>query len=392
MTEALRSEKVVAHPHADSAPSAPAATPAPAPKGRRAQLFAGLGAVVALGAVAYGSWYVLVGSREVDTDNAYVGADSAQISAQVAGPVREVRVSDTQAVKSGDVLVVLDDTDARLALAQAQAALGQAERKVQGYLANDEALSAQVNARTADQTRASAMVAEAQANLDRAKVDLDRRKALSASGAVSGDELTSAQNAYSTAVAGLAAARAAQAQAAAGRSAAAGSLDANQVLTRGSSLADNPEVAAARARVDQAKVDLERTTIRAPIDGVVARRQVQVGQRAAAGVPLMQVVPIDQAYVDANVKEVQLRKVKIGQPAELESDLYGSSAKYHGHVVGLAGGTGSSFAVIPAQNATGNWIKVVQRVPVRIALDPAELKDHPLRVGLSMKAKINIGG
>jgi membrane fusion protein (multidrug efflux system) len=388
MTEnAARAEKFVPHPV--DAPAAPAAAP---PKSRRGALFAGLAAIVAVGAVSYGSWYALVGAKQVDTDNAYVTADTAQVTPLVGGAVTEVHAMDTQAVKKGDVLVVIDNTDARLALAQAQAALGQAQRKVQGYLANDEALSAQVSARAADQARAGAQLTAAQANLDRAKVDLDRRKALAATGAVSGDELTSAQNAYSTAVANIDMAKAAQAQAAAGRLAAAGSLDANQVLTRGSSIADNPEVAVARARVDQARVDLERTVIRAPIDGVVAKRQVQVGQRAAPGVPLMSVVPIAQSYVDANFKEVQLRNVKIGQSAELESDLYGGGVKFHGHVVGLAGGTGSSFALIPAQNATGNWIKVVQRVPVRIALDPADLQAHPLRLGLSMKAKINTGG
>jgi membrane fusion protein (multidrug efflux system) len=371
MTEnAARAEKFVPHPV--DAPAAPAAAP---PKSRRGALFAGLAAIVAVGAVSYGSWYALVGAKQVDTDNAYVTADTAQVTPLVGGAVTEVHAMDTQAVKKGDVLVVIDNTDARLALAQAQAALGQAQRKVQGYLANDEALSAQVSARAADQARAGAQLTAAQANLDRAKVDLDRRKALAATGAVSGDELTSAQNAYSTAVANIDMAKAA-----------------NQVLTRGSSIADNPEVAVARARVDQARVDLERTVIRAPIDGVVAKRQVQVGQRAAPGVPLMSVVPIAQSYVDANFKEVQLRNVKIGQSAELESDLYGGGVKFHGHVVGLAGGTGSSFALIPAQNATGNWIKVVQRVPVRIALDPADLQAHPLRLGLSMKAKINTGG
>ncbi|HWU14058.1 MAG TPA: HlyD family efflux transporter periplasmic adaptor subunit, partial [Caulobacter sp.] len=140
---------------------------------------------------------------------------------------------------------------------------------------------------------------------------------------------------------------------------------------------------------DQAAVDLARTVIRAPIDGVVTRRNVQAGQRVAAGAVLMQVVPVQQAYVDANFKEGQLRKVRIGQPVELEADLYGGSVKYHGTVVGLSGGTGSAFALIPAQNATGNWIKVVQRLPVRVAIAPADLKAHPLRVGLSMKATID---
>jgi membrane fusion protein (multidrug efflux system) len=246
MTDAvLRSEKIIAHPSAFEA-----AKTKLHPRSRRTQLFAGLAAVVVLGGAAYGSWYALVGSREVVTDNAYVAADTAQVTPLVGGAVQEVRAMDTQAVHKGDVLVEIDDTDARLALAQAQAALGQAERRVQGYLANDDALSAQVAARGADQAHAAALVASAQANLDRARVDLDRRKALAVSGAVSGDELTAAQNAFSTAVANLDAARAARAQATAGRSAALASLNANEVLTRGSSIADNPEVAAARARVD----------------------------------------------------------------------------------------------------------------------------------------------
>jgi len=374
-------EKVVAYPAAEDAK--------PPAGGRRGKLFAGLAVVVLLGAAGYGGWYALVGSRQVTTDNAYVAAETAQVTPLVGGPVREVRVSDTQAVKKGQVLIVLDDTDARLAVAQAEAALAQAERRVQGYFANDDALGAQVTARAADESRAAAQVESAKADLDRARVDLDRRKALSASGAVSGEELTAAQNAFDTAKARLEAAQAALAQARASRSAAAGSLEANQVLTRNSTVATNPEVAVARARLDQARVDLERTVIRAPVDGVVARRQVQVGQRVAPGATLMSIVPINQAYVEANFKEVQLKDVRIGQKAELEADLYGRSVKYEGRVVGLAGGTGAAFAVIPAQNATGNWIKVVQRVPVRIALDPEELQVHPLRVGLSMKAVIH---
>jgi len=380
---ALKAENVVTHPASD--------TPKPPAKGKRARLFAGLAAAVVLGGVAYGAWYVLVGSQQVSTDNAYVAADTAQVTPLIAAPVKAVRVVDTQPVHRGDVLVVLDDTDAKLAMAQAQAALGQAQRRVQGYFANGDALSAQVAARGADENRARAQLASAKANLDRAKVDLDRRTNLAASGAVSGEELTAAQNAYATAEAAYDAARAAQAQAQANRAAALGSLEANNALTRDSTVATNPEVAAAKARLDQARIDLERTVIHAPIDGVVAQRQVQVGQRVSPGVPLMSVVPVGQAYVDANYKEVQLKNVRIGQKAELESDLYGHAVKFHGKVVGLAGGTGSAFAVIPAQNATGNWIKVVQRVPVRIALDPEELQVHPLRVGLSMKAVIHTG-
>ncbi|MDR7115379.1 HlyD family efflux transporter periplasmic adaptor subunit [Caulobacter sp. BE254] len=373
-------------------PEAEALTaPAPAAKanGKRKALFAGLGAVVLLGAAGYGAYYVLVGSHHVETDNAYVGAYVAQVTPLIGGPVRSVAVNDTQVVKQGQVLVVLDDTDARIALASAQADLATAQRKVRGYLATDQSLSAQIAARDADQVRAAATLTSARSDLDRARVDLDRRKALAVTGAVSGDELTRAQNALANAQAAYDSAKAAQVQAAANRAAAVGSLAANTTLTDGTSLDTNPEVATARARVDQASVDLARTVIRAPIDGVVTRRNVQVGQRVAAGAILMQVVPVQQAYVDANFKEGQLRKVRIGQPVELEADLYGGSVKYHGTVTGLSGGTGSAFALIPAQNATGNWIKVVQRLPVRVAIDPADLKANPLRVGLSMKATID---
>ncbi len=359
---------------------------------KRKKLFAGLAAVIVVAGAGYGAYYALVGSHHVETDNAYVGADTAQVTPLVGGPVRSVAVHETQVVRQGDVLVTLDDSDARIALASAQADLSRAERRVRGYLATDQSLAAQIAARDADQTRAAANLTSAQADLERARVDLDRRKALAATGAVSGDELTRAQNAYANAQAAFASAKASQVQAQANRAAAAGSLAANAVLTAGASVDANPEVAAARAKVEQAQLDLSRTVIRAPIDGVVAKRNVQIGQRVAAGSPVMQVVPIGAAYVDANFKEGQLRKVKIGQPVELEADLYGGSVKYHGKVAGLSGGTGAAFALIPAQNATGNWIKVVQRLPVRVAIDPADLKAHPLRVGLSMKATIDTRG
>ncbi|KSB89720.1 hemolysin D [Caulobacter vibrioides] len=375
---------------ASSSQEAQAAAKAKAAAGaKRKKLFLGLAAVVLIAGAGYGAYYALVGSHHVETDNAYVGADVAQVTPLVGGPVRSVAVHDTQVVKAGDVLVVLDDSDARIALASAQADLARAERRVRGYLATDQSLSAQIAARDADQARAAASLTSAQADLDRARVDLERRKALAATGAVSGDELTRAQNAFANAQAAFASAKASQAQAQANRAAAAGSLAANAVLTDGTTVDTNPEVAAARAKFEQAQLDLSRTVIRAPIDGVVAKRAVQVGQRVAAGAPVMQVVPIAAAYVDANFKEGQLRKVKIGQPVELTADLYGASVKYHGKVAGLSGGTGAAFALIPAQNATGNWIKVVQRLPVRVAVDPADLKAHPLRIGLSMKATID---
>ena len=370
-------------------PPAPPEAPAKPRFSRRARLFAGLGAVIILGGLGFGGWRLLDGSSHVSTDNAYVDATSAQVTALVGGPVRAVPVFDTQPVKAGQVLVVLDDTDARIAVAAAEAGLAQAQRKVIGYLATDQDLDAKISARAADQSKAAAGVASARADLARAREELDRRKALAVSGAVSGEELTQAQNVFATAAANVQAAEAAQAAATADRKSATAALAANAALTAGVSADDNPEVAAARAKLDQARVDLARTVIRAPVDGVVAKTVVQVGQRVALGEPLMSVVPVQQAYVNANFKEVQLNKVHAGQPVVLKSDLYGSKVSFHGSVVGLSGGTGSAFALIPAQNATGNWIKVVQRLPVRIALDPHELAEHPLRIGLTMAATID---
>jgi membrane fusion protein (multidrug efflux system) len=358
----------------------------------RKQLFAGLAGAVALAAVGGGSAWLLTGSRYVSTDNAYVDATSAQVTPQIAAPVRQLLVSDTQAVKRGQVLVVLDDTDARIALASAQAQLATAQRRVQGYFATGDSLKAQIAARQADQAKAVAGVASAKSDMDRARLDLERRQRLAPAGFVTGEELARVQNAFEAAQASYQSALAAQAQALADRRAAAGSLSANTALTANATVDTNPEVAAARTAVERAQVDLDRTVIRAPIDGVIAKTTAQVGQRVTPGAQLMTVVPIQQAYVDANFKEVQLKKVRDGQPVELRSDLYGSKVTFHGHVAGLAGGTGSAFALIPAQNATGNWIKVVQRLPVRIAMDPGELAAHPLRVGLSMSAKIDLKG
>jgi membrane fusion protein (multidrug efflux system) len=353
-------------------------------------LFIKLGLGVAAVALAYGAYDWLVASRHVETDNAYVGADVAQVTPLLDGPVREVLVQDTQAVKQGDVLVRLDDTDARIALAKAEAGLAQAIRRVRGLSATDTGLGAQVAARDADEARAAAAVVVARADADKAAIDLKRREALAASGSVSGEELTLARNAQATAQANLRSAQAAVALAAANRGAAVGTREANKVLIENSSVENNPEVLAAQAVRDQARVDLERTVIRAPFDGIVSRRQVQVGQRVKQGQMLMVVVPVQSAYVDANYKEVELTKVRAGQKVTLTSDLYGSSVVYHGKVVGFSGGTGAAFAVVPAQNATGNWIKVVQRLPVRIALDPKELAEHPLRLGLSMNADIEV--
>jgi membrane fusion protein (multidrug efflux system) len=368
--------------------AAPAAAPAPN-GGRRKQLVSILFGAVALGAVTYGVWYMVVGSRYVSTDDAYVDADVAQVTPLVSGVVQEVRVVDTQPVKKGDVLVVIDPADARIEVAQAEAALGQAERRVRQYFATDDALSGQLAARDADVARARADVAQAQANLDKAQVDYGRRDKLKGTGAVSGDELTAAKTALDTAKAAAVAAQAALAQAEASEKAAVGQREANTVLIKDTQVETNPEVLNAKAKLDQAKLDLSRTVLRAPFDGVISKRQVQVGQRVQVGAQLMTIVPVNAVYVDANFKEVQLSKVRPGQPVELTSDLYGKRVKYHGRVTGFSGGTGAAFALIPAQNATGNWIKVVQRLPTRVELDPAELKAHPLRVGLSMDTRVD---
>ena len=356
---------------------------------RRNKLLAGLAGVVVIAGAAAGAYWWLHASHFVSTDNAYAAAEVAQVTPSIGGTVLEVLVKDTQAVKKGEVLVRIDPTDARLALAQAEAELARATRRVKGYVANDGGLKAQVTAREADEQRAAAQRLAAQADMDRATIDLQRREALAQSGSVSGEELTQAQNAFAAAKAQLASAVSAQAQAKANREAAIGAKQVNATLIEGADAESNPEVLLAQARRDQAQVDLDRTTVRAPVDGVVAKRSVQIGQRVQAGAPLMAVVPVQQIYVDANFKEGQLGRVRVGQQVELQADLYGSNVKYKGSVVGFSGGSGSAFAAIPAQNATGNWIKVVQRLPVRIQLDAAELEKNPLRVGLSMQVTVD---
>lgn len=351
--------------------------------------FLGLAAAIAIAAGSYGAYYYLIGSRYVTTDNAYTAAEVAEVTPAVGGIVQTVNVVDTQHVKKGEVLVQLDDTDAKLALAQAEADFGLAKRRVRSYLANDEGLAAQVRAREADEKQAQARLAAAQADFKKAQVDLKRREALVKSGSVSGEELTNARNGLIQAEANLNAAKAGAAQAIANRLSTIGSKKANAAQIVDTTIDTNPEVRLAQARLEQAKIDLERTVIKAPVDGVIAKRQVQIGQRIQPGAPLLSVVPLQNVHVDANFKEVELRDVKIGQPVEVTADIYGDKVVYHGVVTGLSGGTGSAFSMIPAQNATGNWIKVVQRLPVRIALDKKELAERPLQVGLSMEATID---
>ncbi len=361
-------------------------------KQRRNKRLAALAGIVVLSAVAFTAYWILFASRFVFTDNAYAAVEVAAITPAIGGTVLDVKARDTQSVKKGDVLLQIDPTDAKLALTQAEAELSRAIRRVKSLVATDSNLSAQINAREADGQRATAQLAAAQADFERAQVDLKRRQALVGSGSVSGDELTRAKNAFDAATANLAAAKASAAQVNANLKAATAAKEANAALIANTTVDNHPDVVAARARLDQAKVDLSRTTLIAPVNGVVARRQVQVGQRVQIGMPLMAVVPVNEMYVDANFKEVQLAKVKVGQPVKLHADIYGKDVTYHGVVAGFSGGAGSAFAAIPAQNATGNWIKVVQRLPVRIQLAPKELEAHPLKVGLSMSAEIDTRG
>ncbi len=361
-------------------------------KTRRTMWLKRLGIALAIAALAWGAWYVLVARNYVSTDNAYVNARMAQVTPLIAGSAIEVLVEDTQQVKAGDVLVRLDQANARIAVAQAEADLAAARRKFGQTVATNSALSAQIDTSSAGLVQAQARLRTAQAEFEKARIDLQRREAVIASGAISGEELTQARKAYAAASAALEAARGGISEVVSARRVAQGQLAANDALVRGSSVDTDPAVQAARARLDAALLDLQRTEIRAPVSGVVSRLQIQVGQRLSPGQTIMTIVPIDKLYVDANFKEGQLGRVRPGMAVTLKSDLYGGVVVYHGKVTGLAGGTGSSMAIIPAQNATGNWIKTVQRLPVRIELDPAELRQHPLRVGLSVEVEIDVSG
>jgi len=347
-------------------------------------------AVVIVTAALFTTYWWLIGSRFVSTDNAYTATEVAQVAAAVDGTIQEIHAIDTQAVTQGDVLAKIDPADAKLLLIEAQAELDRTVRKVEGYFLHDQTLASQLLAREADLQRAHAERQAAQAHEERAAIDLKRRRALSSSGSVSADELTRAENAWRSAQASMLAAHANVALAQANVESAQSARRMNQALTANTSIQEHPEVRLARAKAEQAQLNLERTVIRAPISGVVAKRQVQLGQRVQAGTTLLAIVPTEKMYLNANFKEVQLKDVRIGQTVEALSDWYGPNVKYRGTVVGFSGGSGAAFAVIPAQNATGNWIKVVQRLPVRIALDPEQLRTHPLGVGLSMTVRISV--
>ena len=366
--------------------------PHPARNAKRKVLLLVFVGAIALIVLLWWTWSALFGVRGQSTENAYTNVELAQVTPLVGGPVKRVAVTNTQAVRAGQVLVEIDDTDLKLAAAQAEAALGHARRQVRQVLANDASLVGLIEVRSADVASAEADLVRARADLDKAALDETRRAALAGPGAISAQEYSDSQTLTRQARAGVVQAQARVAAAQAAKRAAAGARRANEVLFEDATVETHPDVLAAKARLEQARIDLDRAVIRAPIDGVVDQRRVSVGQRLQPGAPVMVVVPVQSLYVDANFKEGQLREVRPGQPARLTSDLYGPKIVYHGRVEGFAGGSGSAFAAIPAQNATGNWIKVVQRLPVRIRLDPKELREHPLRVGLSMHAEIDLSG
>jgi membrane fusion protein, multidrug efflux system len=365
-------------PAAIAAPAAAAAAdrPDPLPRRRRTALLS-IAAVVGIAAVAFGAYWLLVLNHYESTDNAYVQGNLVQITPQVGGTVVAIYADDTDAVKAGTPLVKLDAADALVALDQAKAQLAQTVREVRVMYANNATLAAQITLRNSEVTRA-------RADLARAQDDVDRRAPLVATGAVGKEE-------FDHASAQLAALKSALASAQSAELAAREQLASNQSMTDGVAVEQHPNVLRAASRVREAWLAMARAALPAPVDGVVARRSVQVGQRVAAGAPLMTLVPLSDLWVDANFKEGQLRRLRIGQPATLQADVYGRKVEYHGKVVGLGAGTGSAFSLLPAQNATGNWIKIVQRVPVRITLDPQELAANPLRIGLSMEVKVDIG-
>ena len=357
-------------------------------KSKRKKILTIFAVIVIVGIILYAIWTMVFGNV-VETDNAYVGAETAEITSMVSGQVAQVLVSDTQQVKKGDVLAIIDNRDAKIAVAEAEAALTKAKRQYTQSSANSSSLSSQILISADDINSAKAQVAQAEVALKQTQGEFARRQQLNATGAISKEEFTKSQSALDNAKANVDVAKASLAQTESKRKAAQSNLDANEALIRGASQNSTPDVLVAQAKLDAALLDLQRTEIKAPLDGVVARRSIQVGQRIAPGASLMKIVPLAELYVDANFKESQLKNVKAGQKATLTSDLYGKDVEYHGTVIGFSGGTGSAFALIPAQNATGNWIKVVQRLPVRIKLDPKELAEHPLRVGLSMTAEVD---
>jgi membrane fusion protein (multidrug efflux system) len=333
------------------------------PQSRRKLALGLTGAILAAAAgIAWSSPEILgIGWNSQHTEDAYVEGNLVQVTPQVAGTVTRIAADNTDFVRPGEVLVQLNEVDARLALDRAEASLAKSARQVRSQFAGVEQLRATVVQRESDLARATS--------------DLQRRRQLADTGAVSGEDIRHAEDAVGGARAALNAARQ--------------QVGSAHALVDGTTVENHPDVLSSIAQLRDASLTLARTTLAAPVGGIVARRNVQIGQRVAQGAPLMAIVPLDQMWVTANLKETQLADVRIGQPVAVTSDVYGHDVVFHGRVIGQEAGTGSAFAAVPAQNATGNWIKVVQRVPVRIALDAKELARHPLRLGLSMKVAID---
>lgn len=344
--------------------------------GKRRLALSVIGSAVLLGLAGYSLYQWAIARHVEKTDNAYVNANIVQITPLVGGTVRAIHADDTDHVKAGQKLVSLDPADAKVALEQAESQLAQTVREVRTLYANNATFGAQIRLREADAQRA-------QSELARVQADAQRRAPLVASGAVGREEYEHATSQVTSAKSAVVAAQSAL-------QAAREQLAVNEVLTDGTPVDRHPNVLRAAARVREAHLAFSRAELIAPVDGWVARRSVQVGQRIAAGSPLMSVVGLRQVWVDANFKEGQVARLRIGQPAKLVADVYGDKVTFDGRIVGLSAGTGAAFALLPAQNATGNWIKVVQRVPVRIALDAGQVAAYPLRVGLSMEVAVDV--
>lgn len=318
--------------------------------------------VVVIAAIAWVAYYLLVARWHEATDDAYVQGNVVSITPQTVGTVVSIGVDDGMKVAAGQVLVQLDPNDAQVAYEQAVANLANTVRQVRGLYSAVDAGQADLAAR--------------QASVQRARADLKRREGLVTDGAVSAEELAHARNELAVLEAAL--------------RASSGDLSRNRALVDATTVGDQPQVQAAAAQLRQAYLNLQRAAIVAPVSGYVAKRSVQLGQRVQPGTALMTIVPLEQVWVDANFKETQLHKMRLGQPVQLHADLYGDDVVYRGKITSLGMGTGSAFALLPAQNASGNWIKIVQRVPVRIELDPKQLASHPLRLGLSMSAEVSL--
>ncbi len=372
------------------APPLPASPLTPSRLVTRKRALLGLIILVVLVALGTGAYWWWVGRWQMSTSDAYVGGNLVQVTALTSGTVKSILATETQVVSLGQPLVELDGADAQTALAASEAALAKAVRAVRGQFATAVQASAGVRQRSADLTGAQASVAAARDVLLRAESDLAQQVPLAQRGFVSEQALIAARDAVAVAQANYQAAQAAANAARAGIGGAREQLLAAQAQVERTTVANHPDVLAAAAAVRQAFLNAARSRIVAPVAGTLGKRSVQLGQHVSAGSPLMTVVPLTEVWVDANFKEAGLLQLRIGQPVALTADFYGDSVKYAGTVAGLSPVTGSAQSLLPAQNASGNWIKIVQRLPVRITLDRAELAAHPLRVGLSMNLVVDL--